>query len=258
MKTKIPSPLLDDCIDGQIAIVTGGGKGIGQAICVTLSEKGAIVIVADKDLKSADETAEMIGGKGKSCAIELDVASEESILTLYALVKKRFGRLDSLVNNAGIFKATPILETTAAEWDIIQAVNLRGAFLMSREALRMMQAQRSGRVINIASMSAKTGGIAAGAHYSASKAGLVCFTKSLAIQAAPYDICVNGITPGLIETDLTRAWGAEANAKLTEKIPLKKFGQPQDVAETVAFLASQRGRYITGEIIDINGGIWMD
>ncbi len=258
MKTKIPSHLLDDYINGQIAIVTGGGKGIGQAICVTLSEKGAFVIIADKDLKAADETASMIGGKGKSCAIELDVASEESIHKLYALVKKRFGRLDILVNNAGIFKATPILETTAAEWDIIQAVNLRGAFLMSREALRMMQAQRSGRVINIASMSAKTGGIAAGAHYSASKAGLVCFTKSLAIQAAPYDICVNGITPGLIETDLTRAWGAEANAKLTEKIPLKKFGQPQDVAETVAFLASQRGRYITGEIIDINGGIWMD
>ena len=129
---------------------------------------------------------------------------------------------------------------------------------MSREALRVMREQRSGRIINIASMSAKTGGIAAGAHYSASKAGVVCFTKSLAMQAAPYDICVNAITPGLIETDLTRAWGPETNAKLTEKIPLKKFGQPQDVAETVAFLASQRGRYITGEIIDINGGIWMD
>jgi 3-oxoacyl-[acyl-carrier protein] reductase len=256
MKNKKLSPLLDDCINGQIAIVTGGGKGIGQAICVTLAAKGAIIIIADKDVKAAAETAAECGGK--SCAIELDVASEESILKLYAAVKERFGRLDILVNNAGIFKATPILDTAVAEWDMIQSVNLRGTFLMSREALRVMREQRSGRIINIASMSAKTGGIAAGAHYSASKAGVVCFTKSLAMQAAPYDICVNAITPGLIETDLTRAWGPEANAKLTEKIPLKKFGQPQDVAETVAFLASQRGRYITGEIIDINGGIWMD
>jgi 3-oxoacyl-[acyl-carrier protein] reductase len=257
MKTKILNPLLNDCINGQVAIVTGGGKGIGQAICVTLSGKGAIVIIADKDVKAADETAAMISD-GQSCAIELDVASEESILKLYALVKERFGRLDILVNNAGIFKATPILEITTVEWDIIQAINLRGAFLMSREALRMMQTQHSGRIINIASLSAKTGGIAAGAHYSASKAGLVCFTKSLAMQAAPYDICVNGITPGFIETALTQAWGDEVNAKLTERIPLKKFGQPQDVAETVAFLASQRGRYITGEIIDVNGGLWMD
>jgi 3-oxoacyl-[acyl-carrier protein] reductase len=113
-------------------------------------------------------------------------------------------------------------------------------------------------VINIASMSAKTGGIAAGAHYSASKAGVVCFTKSLAMQAAEFGICVNAITPGFIETDLTRAWGQEKISSLIGKIPLKKFGQPQDVAETVAFLASERGRYITGEIIDINGGVWMD
>jgi 3-oxoacyl-[acyl-carrier protein] reductase len=247
---------LDDRIDDKIAIVTGGGKGIGKAICLTLAEKGATIVVADKDVASAKEIASV--GSNQSIGVEVDVSIEESILKLYAYIKEQFGRVDILVNNAGIFKATPILDISAAEWDLIQAVNLRGAFLMGREALRLMKSQQGGRIINIASMSAKTGGIAAGAHYSASKAGLVCFTKSLAMQSAEFGICVNAITPGLIETDLTKAWGQETNARLTERIPLKKFGQAQDVAEMVAFLASARGRYITGEIIDINGGIWMD
>lgn len=251
------SNLLEDNLNNKIAIVTGGGRGIGKAICITLAEKGAKVVVADKDVKSAEETAKSLCSE-RGCGVEVDVSSEESILKLYAYIKEHFGRVDILVNNAGISKTTPIFDMTAAEWDMILAVNLRGAFLMGREALRLMKAQQSGRIINIASLSAKTGGIAAGAHYSASKAGLVCFTKSLALQSAEFGICVNAITPGFIETDLTRAWGKEKNASLIEKIPLKKFGQPQDVAEVVAFLASQRGRYITGEIIDVNGGIWMD
>jgi len=249
--------LLDDRLDDQIAIVTGGGKGIGQAIGVTLAEKGATVVVADMDLEAAEQTASM-AGDGRGYAVETDVSSEASIDKLYSFVTERFGRIDILVNNAGIFRATPILDITCPEWDMVMTVNLRGTFLMSREALRMMKSQRSGRIISIASVSAKTGGVAAGAHYSASKAAVVCFTKSLALQAAPYGIRVNAIAPGLIDTDLTRAWGQETNARLTETIPLKEFGQPRDVAEMVAFLASERARYITGEIIDINGGMLND
>lgn len=242
---------------GQIAIVTGGARGIGRAISITLADRGANVVVADIDLNGARKAVAMMKGRQNLC-VQTDISSETSIKQLYKLVMERFGKVDIVVNNAGIFRPTPVLDIDVAEWDAVMAVNLRGTFLMSREALKIMKAQKSGKIINIASMSGKTGGTVAGAHYAASKAGVICLTKSFAKQAALYKVNVNAITPGLIKSDLTEAWGAKTNRSLADGVPLKEFGQPQDVAEAVAFLASDKARYIVGEILDVNGGILMD
>lgn len=242
---------------GQIAIVTGGARGIGRAISITLADRGANVVVADIDLNGARKVVAMMKGRQNLC-VETDISSETSVKQLYKLVMERFGKVDIVVNNAGIFRPTPVLDIDVAEWDAVMAVNLRGTFLMSREALKIMKAQKSGKIINIASMSGKTGGAVAGAHYAASKAGVICLTKSFAKQAALYKVNVNAITPGLIKSDLTEAWGAKTNRSLADGVPLKEFGQPQDVAEAVAFLASDKARYIVGEILDVNGGILMD
>jgi 3-oxoacyl-[acyl-carrier protein] reductase len=243
----------------QVAVVTGGAQGIGRAICQTLAASGAVVVVADLNLEGAQQAATDISRTGaRAIAARVDVAEESSVRSLYELVMRDARRLDILVNNAGICRAIPILDIDVAEWDRVLAVNLRGTFLMSREAFRLMKEQRRGKIISLASAAAKVGGLAAGAHYSASKAGVICFTKSLALQAAPFKINVNAVCPGPTATEMTEAWGDETNRAFAEKIPWKEYGQPQDVADAVAFLASSRARYITGEILDVNGGFVMD
>jgi len=243
----------------QVAVITGGAQGIGRAICETLAANGATVVVADLNLAGAQQTAaEISQGGARAIAAHVDVAEESSVRALYGQVTTLVQHLDILVNNAGICRMTPILDLEVAEWDRTMAVNLRGPFLMSREAFRLMREQHHGKIISIASAAAKVGGLAAGAHYSASKAGVICFTKSLALQAAPFKINVNAVCPGPTATEMTEAWGAETNCAFAEKIPWKEYGQPQDVADAVAFLASIRARYITGEILDVNGGFVMD
>ena len=243
----------------QVAVVTGGAQGIGRAICHTLAASGAVVVVADLNLEGAQHAAADISRTGaRAIAARVDVAEESSVRSLYELVMRDARRLDILVNNAGICRAIPILDIDVAEWDRVLAVNLRGTFLMSREAFRLMKEQRRGKIISLASAAAKVGGLTAGAHYSASKAGVICFTKSLALQAAPFKINVNAVCPGPTATEMTEAWGDETNRAFAEKIPWKEYGQPQDIADAVAFLASSRARYITGEILDVNGGFVMD
>jgi NAD(P)-dependent dehydrogenase (short-subunit alcohol dehydrogenase family) len=241
----------------QVAIVTGGAHGIGRAICQVLARDGATVVIADIDMDGARATASMMGGR-PTLVVQTDVSSEQSVRQLYSDVTNRFGRVNVLVNNAAVFKMTPILEIELNEWERIMAVNLRGTFLMSREAFRLMKELRSGTIVSIASAAGKIGGLVAGAHYAASKAGIICFTKSLALQAAVYHINVNAVCPGPTKTELTAEWGEEVNRAVAEKIPWKEYAQPEDVAEAVAFLVSDRARYITGEVLDVNGGLVMD
>jgi 3-oxoacyl-[acyl-carrier protein] reductase len=243
----------------RVALVTGGAQGIGRAICETLARDGASLIVADLNIESATATAESIDEQGgRATAVAVDVSDEDSVNALYEQVLDAGKRLDIVVNNAGICRMIPILDIEVEEWDRILAVNLRGTFLVSREAFRIMKERGSGRIISIASAAAKIGGLAAGAHYSASKAGVICFTKSLALQAAPYHVNVNAVCPGPMATEMTDAWGDETNKAFKAKIPWQDYGLPNDVAEAVAFLASDKARYITGEVLDVNGGLVMD
>jgi len=244
---------------GRTAVVTGGAQGIGRAICRRLAEEGADVVVADLNEPRALETVEVVEALGRKGAfVATDVSSEESVKALYKTVLGEFGAVDILVNNAGLCRMVPILDIEVEEWDRILAVNLRGTFLMSLEAFRIMKEAGRGRIVSIASAAAKIGGLAAGAHYSASKAGVICFTKSLALQAAPFKINVNAVCPGPIATEMTDAWGEETNAAFATKIPWQEYGRPEDIANAVAFLASDRASYMTGEIVDVNGGLVMD
>ena len=250
---------MDNWLENKVAIVTGGGRGIGRAICLGLVGEGANIIVADIQPEHANETASMIQKLGrKSVFIKTDVSNERSVKELYEKVLADFGTPDILVNNAGICRMIPILDIEVAEWDKIMAVNLRGTFLMSREAFRIMKEQKQGKIISIASAAAKIGGLAAGAHYSASKAGVICFTKSLALQAAPFKINVNAVCPGPTSTEMTDAWGDETNEAFAANIPWKEYAHPDDIANAVVFLASEKSRYMTGEILDVNGGLVMD
>ncbi len=249
---------------GRLSVVTGAARGIGRAIAETLARDGAEVAVLDVDRAGAEETARLVRAAGRqSTAFALDVSSEHAVERFFRDLDSPSGAfggrpVDILVNNAGICPTTPVLEIRAEEWDRVLAVNLRGAFLMSREALRRMAARGAGRIVNIASAAAKLGGLTAGAHYAASKAGVIALTKSLALAGAARRVNVNAVCPGPIATDMTAAWGAEVNRAFAEKIPWKEYGRPQDIAEAVAFLASDRARYITGEVLDVNGGLVMD
>jgi 3-oxoacyl-[acyl-carrier protein] reductase len=246
-------------LSGSVAIITGAGGAIGGATARLFAQKGATVVLVDVRKEGIEEVARQVKESGgKASLFTLDVSNEKDVVALVRSIVDTFGTLDILVNNAAISMTTPILDIEVTDWDRVLAVNLRSVFLLSREAFRIMKTRRKGKIISMASASAKIGGLVVGAHYAASKAGVISFTKSLALQAAPFGINVNAVCPGPTRTPMTDAWGEKANEEFAAKIPFKRYGEPEEIAEAILFLASERSRYITGEILDVNGGLIMD
>lgn len=243
-------------MQGKVALITGGGRGLGKAICLTLAREGADISIGDMDAAEAEAVAGLIRRTGRrALAVKVDVSRAEEVKTLVARTIATFGTIDVLVNNAGIFDKGPVAEMTEASWDKVLDVNLKGTFLCSREVLPVLKQNRSGKIVSIASLAGQAGGLLAGSNYAASKAGVICLTKSLAKELGPFGINVNCIAPGIIATEMTRAFPRE---DLKKTIPLRAIGEPQDVADAVLFLASEESKYITGETLNVNGGILMN
>ena len=244
---------------GRVAVVTGAASGIGWEAARMLGQRGATVVIADIREEMARAKAAGLSSEGRQAdSIGTDVADVNQVRALFSRSVSTHGKIDILVNCAGICRTTSIPEITPEEWDQVLSVNLKSTFLCSQEALKFMCEKRHGKIVNVASASAKTGGVAVGAHYSASKAGILCLTKSLALFAAPYRVNVNCVCPGPVATPMTDAWGEETNTAFAGKIPLKRYGKPEEVAEAICFLCSDEASYITGETLDVNGGLVMD
>jgi 3-oxoacyl-[acyl-carrier protein] reductase len=243
-------------LDGKTALVTGAASGIGKAIATSLHEAGAHVVIADIDLQRAQATAETLG-KGAS-AQQVDVGNVESCRQLIHDTIAQQGQLDILVNNAGICPLRPLEQVEPEFFDLLMSINVRGAFFLSQAAALHMKERQTGRIINISSVGGRTGGSLAVSVYAATKAALFSVTRSFATYLAPHGT-VNSIAPGPSETPLTDAWNAaEALDALRRSIPLQRLGQPDDIGGAAVFLASEYASYITGSIIDINGGFRMD
>jgi len=243
----------------HVAIVTGAGGGIGRGIAEAMAAEGAHVCIWDVNEAPARAVAEAIrGGGGAASHAAVDVSAAARVRAAVEQAAGVHGRIDILVNNAGICRVAPIAAITEIDWDLVLAVNLKGTFLCSQAVMEVMKPRRHGKIINMGSVSGKVGGIAAGAHYSASKAGVMCLTKSLARELAPFNINVNAIAPGVIATDMTQAITGGDFDRYLATIPLGRVGSVRDVADVALFLASERAGYLTGEIIDVNGGQFMD
>jgi NAD(P)-dependent dehydrogenase (short-subunit alcohol dehydrogenase family) len=243
----------------RVAVVTGAARGIGAAIARALAKDGFQIVIADVDGPAGDQAAAQLTAEGRvAVSVRTDVSVLADTRRLIAATLEHFGRLDVLVNNAGICPLASIEEVTEDLFDRVVAVNLKGTFFVSQAAVQPFKAQRRGKIINIASIAGKTGGIMPVAPYSATKAGVISLTKSFASYLAPYGVSVNAITPGPATTDLTRDWPADRLAAIAEAIPFKRLARPEDIAGVAAFLASDQASYLTGEIVDVNGGLLMD
>ena len=241
-------------LSGRTALVTGSTRGIGRAIAETLAGAGARVAVAGRDAARAEEVARAIGRDAAGFAC--DVADVASVTALVENVETSFGQLDILVNNAGLTRDNILFRLKDDDWDAVLDANLRGAFVAMRAASRGMMKRRWGRIVNIASVVGIIGNKGQ-ANYAASKAGLIGLTKSVAKELASRNILINAVAPGFIETDMTAAMTPEARETLSEQIPLARLGTPNDVAATVAFLASDFASYITGQVLVVDGGLVM-
>jgi 3-oxoacyl-[acyl-carrier protein] reductase len=241
-------------LSGQVAVVTGAGRGIGAAIARRLAECGAEVVVADIDLEAAESIA---AENDQLTADAVDVSDWDAVHRLVADTWEREGRLDVFVNNAALTIARDFWDLEPGEWDRVQAVNLRGTLAGIRAAGERMRAQGSGRIVNLASLAGQQGSVANGAHYSASKAGVIVLTKIAAAELAPDGVTVNALAPAAIEGPLSDALPPERCAQIAASIPVGRLGSADEVAATVAFLASKDAAYITGATIDVNGGLFM-
>ena len=242
---------------GKVALVTGGTRGIGLAVARSLADDGASVVVSGRDPGRLDSAAKELEGLGASAlAVAADAAKREDADRLVEAAKERFGRIDVLVNNAGITRDQLLVRMKDDDWDQVLDTNLRGVFLVTRAAGKVMMRQKSGRIVNISSAAGAMGN-AGQVNYSAAKAGVIGLTKAAARELAHWNILVNAVAPGLIETDMAAAIPAEAREALVQQVPLKRIGTAKEVAEVVRFLAGEGGGYITGQVIHVNGGLYM-
>jgi len=244
-------------LKGKVALVTGAAQGIGKAVALLLAEKGADIVVSDINLEKAEETAREIEAIGrKAMAIRVDVANGNDVDRMVEAILGRFGQIDILVNNAGITRDKLVLRMTEEDWDAVLNVNLKGTFICTKAVIRHMSKQRRGKIVNIASVSGEMGNVGQ-ANYSASKAGVIGFSKTVAREFAQRGINVNAIAPGYIETPMTDALPEKTKEELRRLIPMDRLGRPEDVAEAVLFLVSEASSYITGQVLNVNGGIYM-
>lgn len=242
--------------EGRVALVTGASRGIGRAIAERLASQGAIVIAAARGDNAAATVELITAAGGRAEAVSLDVTDTEAVNAAVAGVIARHGHIDILINNAGITRDQLMLRMKRDDWDAVIATNLTAAFTCIQAVLRPMVKQRFGRIVSVSSVVGQAGN-AGQANYAASKAGLIGLTKSLALEVASRNITVNAVTPGLIDTDMTRAISAGAQQDWAAKIPAQRLGEPGDVASAVAFLASDEASYITGHVLAVNGGMYM-
>ena len=240
---------------GRTALVTGSAGGIGRACAFALATEGAKVVLADVDAQAAEQASREVGGAASSA---VDVTDADDVRRLVTKIVEDFGSLDVLVTCAGVFHATPFDEISAEEWDRIQAVNLRGTFLTCQAAVKAMIPNGRGRIVTIASLAGQVGGLAAGASYAASKAGVVALTKSVARFAGPHGITANCVNPGVIETPMIAAWPPDVRERTVSATPLGRAGTPEEVAGVVLWLASDAAAFVHGAHVDVNGGLHMD
>ncbi len=243
-------------LSGRIALVTGASRGIGRAIAKKLAAQGATVVAAARGDNAAGTVGEITAAGGKAEVASLDVADAAASAAFVTSAFDRHGRIDILVNNAGIAQDGLLLRMDRAEWDAVIATNLTSAFTLTQAVLKPMIRQRSGRVICISSVVGQAGNPGQ-ANYAASKAGLIGFAKSVAQEVASRNVTVNVVAPGLIETDMTRLIAENAKDQWQSRIPLRRMGTPDDIASAVCFLASDEAAYITGQVLAVNGGMYM-
>jgi len=243
-------------LSGRVALVTGASRGIGRAIAVRLAGQGASVVAAARGDNAQRTVDEILSAGGAAESIAIDVMEAGAADAAVKAMVERHGRIDILVNNAGIARDQLMLRMKRDDWEAVLATNLTAAFTLTQAALKPMIKQRSGRLISISSVVGQ-GGNAGQANYAASKAGLIGFTKSVALEVASRGITANVVAPGLIDTDMTRAIAEDTRAEWASKVPLRRLGQPDDVAWAVCFLASDEASYITGQVVAVNGGMYM-
>jgi 3-oxoacyl-[acyl-carrier protein] reductase len=239
------------------AFITGAAQGIGKSIAIGMAREGANVAIADVNLESAAETAKEIQQMGvKSIAIKLDVSSEQDVINAFSTFSGELGPVDILINNAGITRDTLLMRMKEEDWDAVININLKGTFLCSKEAIKLMAKQRQGKIISISSVVAFMGNPGQ-ANYSSSKAGLIGLTKTIAKEYAGRGIRANAVAPGFIQTAMTEALSDKVKDEMKKAIPLGTFGTAEDVTNAVIFLSSAESDYITGQVIHVNGGMYM-
>ncbi len=243
----------------RVVVVTGGSRGIGRAIALKFAEEHPVVIIAhyDQDETFSDQTLEMLNEKGIRCeSFKVDVSSKSAVETFFDSVLEKYRRVDTLINNAGITRDSLLMKMSERDWDLVLNINLKSIFNCTQTIIRSMIKNRRGTIVNIASVSGQIG-VAGQANYSASKAGIMGFTKAVAREVASRGITVNAVAPGFIQTEMTDALPEKVVESYLQQIPLGRLGTVQDVSETVYWLCSESASYITGQIIHVNGGLYM-